>query len=61
MEEQEHWTPKDIFPGIAFVVMGVLVILYVLLAMKNEVPFSLWGAGWLVGPLFLFIGGNSID
>lgn len=60
MSEEDRWTRKDALSGIAFFLIGVLVIAFSVLAMKNGYPIFIWGLGWLLGPLLLFLGGNAI-
>jgi len=47
-------------PGVLFLATGLLITGYAVLAAKNRVPMIFWGLGFVVGPIFLLIGGNSI-
>jgi hypothetical protein len=56
----ERWERKDVWLGILFLLMGALVTLWAFLALRRDVPRAWWGAGFLVGPLLLLLGGNAI-
>jgi len=39
---------------------GALVTIYAYLAMGNDIPDFLWWPAWILGPILVLIGGNSI-
>ena len=60
MEADTEGRRKDVWTGALFLVMGALIVLYAFTAMRNGVPIVLWGPGWVLGPLFVMIGGKGL-
>ena len=54
------WTRKDVWNGVLFLAVGILITTYTVLAMRNDAPIVLWGLGWVVGPIFILLGGNGV-
>jgi len=61
MDDPDQWTPRDLALGLLFLVVGVLALVFSILAMRDGLPLTLWGLGWVVGPVFLLIGGNGVQ
>ncbi|MAW78131.1 MAG: hypothetical protein VX404_02715 [Planctomycetota bacterium] len=59
-ESNEQWQRKDALTGLLFCSIGALVTVYAYLAMRNDMPDFLWWPGWILGPILVLIGGNSI-
>ncbi len=59
-ESNERWQRKDVFTGLLLFSVGALVTAYAYLAMRNDMPGFLWGTAWILGPIFVLIGGNAI-
>jgi hypothetical protein len=55
----DGWVRKDAWIGALFLVTGALATVYALLAARNDLPIRVWGAGALMGPLLLLLGGNA--
>jgi len=46
------------WPSLLILAFGVLVLGYAYSAMRNDVSILFWGMGWVLGPLFILIGGR---
>jgi hypothetical protein len=55
----DSWQRKDAWFGVLFLVTGALATVYAVLAARNDLPIRVWGAGALMGPLLLLLGGNA--
>ena len=60
MESSKRWTRNDVWLGLLFLAVGILIVVYAVLAMGNDVSFGYWGLGWVAGPLLIFLGGNGV-
>ncbi|MEE2857760.1 MAG: hypothetical protein VX949_10245 [Planctomycetota bacterium] len=59
-ESNERWQRKDALTGLLLFSVGALVTVSAYLAMRSDMPDFLWGAGWILGPILVLIGGNAI-
>ena len=59
-ESDERWQRKDVFTGLLLFSVGAVVTVYAFLAMRSDMPDFLWWPGWILGPILVLIGGNSI-
>ncbi len=59
-ESDERWQRKDVFTGLLLFSVGAVVTVYAFLAMRSDMPDFLWWPGWILGPIFVLIGGNAI-
>lgn len=58
--DDERWQQKDAWLGALFLVFGVLVTVYAVLACRNGMPVAFWGPGFVAGPTLLLLGVNAI-
>jgi len=60
MTTPDTWTRKDAWLGVLFLFAGTLLACYAVLAYRNEFPLLFWASAALLGPVFLFLGGNAL-
>lgn len=60
MNDNEVSRGQDLLHRILFLAAGILITIYGVLAMRNDVPIVLWAASFILGPILLLIGGVGI-
>lgn len=48
------------WPSVLILVFGVLITTFAVLATYNDAPLRYGGMAWIVGPLFLLVGGGAL-
>ena len=56
----DTWSRKDIWLGLLFLGAGVLISMYGVLAARKDVPARFWCLAFVVGPVLVLLGVNSV-